>query len=219
MTTVAYTCSCLIICSCYICCKSIARFTILLFTFEPPFDKTNKMTALSKDSVQPGHPPNLIRVFAVRMKKHSAQADLSLRWAHIPFCWFCHEAAHLSFIFFVEITISDPSFIGEKSYMSFAPVYIKHKTDIKLQIKTNVSDGLVFYVARQLHSYSGDFLSLVLHAGKMEMRYHHGDKLNVLTSDYRLKMDSGTIIVSHVTRKPVFGVSDQVRLKPADETS
>ena len=25
-----------------------------------------------------------------------AQADLSLRWAHMPFCWFCHEAAHMS---------------------------------------------------------------------------------------------------------------------------
>ena len=24
-----------------------------------------------------------------------AQADLSLRWAHMPFCWFCHVAAHL----------------------------------------------------------------------------------------------------------------------------
>ena len=23
-----------------------------------------------------------------------AQADLSLRWAYMPFCWFCHEAAH-----------------------------------------------------------------------------------------------------------------------------
>ena len=23
-----------------------------------------------------------------------AQADLSLRWAHKPFCWFCHDAAH-----------------------------------------------------------------------------------------------------------------------------
>ena len=22
-----------------------------------------------------------------------AQADLGLRWAHMPFCWFCHEAA------------------------------------------------------------------------------------------------------------------------------
>ena len=24
----------------------------------------------------------------------SAQADLSLHWAHMPFCWFFHEAAH-----------------------------------------------------------------------------------------------------------------------------
>ena len=24
------------------------------------------------------------------------QADLSLRWAHSHFCWFCHEAAYMS---------------------------------------------------------------------------------------------------------------------------
>ena len=24
-----------------------------------------------------------------------AQADLSLRWAHRSFCWFCHEVAYL----------------------------------------------------------------------------------------------------------------------------
>ena len=83
-------------------------------TNEPPHDKTNKMAcAPSEDSDQPGHPPSLIGVFAVRMKKAwalsyplsaqrslwsdwvDAQADLSLRWAHMPFCWFCHEAAHL----------------------------------------------------------------------------------------------------------------------------
>ena len=68
--------------------------------------------APSKDSDQPGHPPSLIRVFAVRLKtariliyplgasKDSesdwaeAQADLGLRWAHMPFCLFCHDAAH-----------------------------------------------------------------------------------------------------------------------------
>ena len=38
-------------------------------TFEPLHDKTNKMAcAPSKVSDQPGHPPSLIRVFAVRMK-------------------------------------------------------------------------------------------------------------------------------------------------------
>ena len=34
---------------------------------EPPHGKTNKMAfVLSEDSDQPGHPPSLIRVFAVR---------------------------------------------------------------------------------------------------------------------------------------------------------
>ena len=62
--------------------------------------------APSEDSDQPGHPPSLIRVFAVRMKKAwvlgyplsaqrglwsdwaDAQADLSLRWAHTRFAGF-----------------------------------------------------------------------------------------------------------------------------------
>ena len=62
--------------------------------------------APSEDSDQPGHPPSLIRVFAVRMKKTwvlsyplsaqrrlwsdwaDAQADLSLRWAHTHFVGF-----------------------------------------------------------------------------------------------------------------------------------
>ena len=71
---------------------------------EPPHDKTDKMACVpSEDSDQPGHPPSLIRVFAVHMKKPwvlsyplsaqrrlwsdwaGAQADLSLRWAHMPF--------------------------------------------------------------------------------------------------------------------------------------
>ena len=34
---------------------------------KPPYDKTNKMAfAHSEDSDQPGHPPSLIKVFAVR---------------------------------------------------------------------------------------------------------------------------------------------------------
>ena len=83
-----------------------------LLIIEPLHDKTNKVAcAPSKDSDQPGHPPSLIRVFAVRMKKvlivsyplgakqrlwsdwADAQADLSLRWAHMWISWFCHVAA------------------------------------------------------------------------------------------------------------------------------
>ena len=68
--------------------------------------------------------PSLIRAFAVHMKKAwvlsypmsaqrrlwsnwvDAQADVSLRWAHMPFCWFCHEAAQL-INFWTLITICE----------------------------------------------------------------------------------------------------------------
>ena len=68
--------------------------------FEPPHDKTNKIICVpSEDSYQPGHPPSLIRVFAVHsvgsFLHEDAQADLGLRWVHMPFCWFCHEVARL----------------------------------------------------------------------------------------------------------------------------
>ena len=75
--------------------------------YEPPHDKTNKIAcAPSKDSDQPGHPPSLIRVFAVRMKKAwvlsyplsaqqilwsdwaVSQTDLRLHWAHSHFVGF-----------------------------------------------------------------------------------------------------------------------------------
>ena len=91
-------------------CSAILAVNVSI-QFELPHDKTNKMACTpSENSDQPGHLPSVIRVFAVLMKKawvlsyplsaqrrlwSSAQADLSLRWAHMPFCWFCHEAVHL----------------------------------------------------------------------------------------------------------------------------
>ena len=56
--------------------------------FAPPHNKTNKMAcAPSEDSDQPRHPPSLIRVFVVRMKKAlvlsyplSASEDFDQTW-------------------------------------------------------------------------------------------------------------------------------------------
>ena len=100
--------------------KYLLIYPLLDLLFEPPRDKTNKMAcAPSEDSDQPGHPPSLIRVFAVRMKKAwtlscplsaqrrlwsdwaDAQADLSLRWAHSHNVGFCHEAAHFIYLLFI----------------------------------------------------------------------------------------------------------------------
>ena len=80
--------------------------TFLLKAYEQPCGKTNKMSVRPAKTDQPGHLPNLIRVFAVRMKKAwvlsyplsaqrrlwsdwvDAQADLSLRWVLSHFVGF-----------------------------------------------------------------------------------------------------------------------------------
>ena len=86
---------------------SFWAIAILAVINEPPHDKTIKMACeASEDLDQPGHPPTLIRVFAVRMKKAwvlsyplsaqqklwsdwaDAQIDLSLRWCKCHFVGF-----------------------------------------------------------------------------------------------------------------------------------
>ena len=54
-------------------------------TYEPPHDKTNKMTVHPVKTDQTGW----------RSAWAFAQSDRSLRWAQRSFCWFCHEAAHM----------------------------------------------------------------------------------------------------------------------------
>ena len=77
--------------------------------YEPPHDKTNKMAcAPSKDSVRPVWSDSSLSLWRKLRSlatdwAHSedwsdwtdAQDDLSLRWAHRSFCWFCQEAAHI----------------------------------------------------------------------------------------------------------------------------
>ena len=92
----------------------VGSILVVSSTYEPQHYKTNKMTcAPSEDSNQPGHPPSLIRIFAVRTIGSwgpnvsscgqrrlwpdwaDVQADLRLRWAQRPFCWFGRTASHI----------------------------------------------------------------------------------------------------------------------------
>ena len=85
-----------------------------LTVHEPPDDKTNKMNVHpAKTQISQGIRPvwsesslcaqwvAMDPSFLQADSKDSdqtradAQADLSLRWAHMPFCWFCHEVAHI----------------------------------------------------------------------------------------------------------------------------
>ena len=84
--------------------------------------------APSEDSDQPGHPSSLIRAFAVRSLGSwgpmvslcgqrrlwsdwaDVQADLSLRWAHRLFCWFCRAATQIYFQVKLTLMPSVPKF-------------------------------------------------------------------------------------------------------------
>ena len=80
---------------------------------EPRHDKTNKMTVRPvktqiSQSYQSLHylrlkePRGLSYPLSGQRRLWSdwadAQADLSFRWAYMPFCWFCHDAAQISLI-------------------------------------------------------------------------------------------------------------------------
>ena len=91
-----------------------SRFTAVKVIWAASWQNQQNDCAPSEDSDQSGHPPSLIWVFAVRLKKAKilsyplsaqrrlwsdwvdAQADQILCWAHMPFCWFCDEVTHLS---------------------------------------------------------------------------------------------------------------------------
>ena len=107
--------------------------------------KPPKWVCTSEDSDQPGHPPSLIRVFAVRTKKAwvlsyplsaqrrlwsdwaDAQAYLSLRWAHSHFVGLsCRGSYTLTFCvlgLFIHYSIIIISLMGSwrnsQSYCQF----------------------------------------------------------------------------------------------------
>ena len=88
----------------------------MYFSWAATWQHKQNGCAPSEDSDQPGHPPSLIRVFAVRMKIvwvlsypfsaqrrrwsdwANAQADLSLRWKHGHFVGFVMSRHNSCFI-------------------------------------------------------------------------------------------------------------------------
>ena len=76
-----------------------------ILKYEPLHDKTSKMTvrpAKTQTSLD-------IRSFSNKVQSEDwsdwadAKADLSLRWAHMPFCWFCPKAAYIFFLNLVAL--------------------------------------------------------------------------------------------------------------------
>ena len=87
------------------------KCTCIIIKWAASWQNKQNDCAPSKDSYQSGHLPSLISLrcaslgswgsklsscgqWRLSLDWADTQADLSLHWAHIPFCWFCHEAAH-----------------------------------------------------------------------------------------------------------------------------
>ena len=89
------------------------------------------------------------------------------------------------FCLYSEIAISDPSFIGERSYMAFhTPRNIRENLDIKVQFKSTKSSGLLLYMAETLSERTSDFLSVELVDWLVVLRYNTGsENPTVLTSE------------------------------------
>ena len=60
--------------------------------------------------------------------------------------------------------------------MSYRPrsISIRNRTAIRMQVKSKKLTGLVFYVAGHMNERSGDFLSVSLMRGVVELRYQLG---------------------------------------------
>nr|XP_020637440.1 protein eyes shut homolog [Pogona vitticeps] len=79
------------------------------------------------------------------------------------------------------LAISDVSFISnQSSWMSFHSFNIRHKFHIQMQFQALSANGILFYTAQHLSQRSGDFLSLSLVNGYVQLRYNLGDRTLIL---------------------------------------
>ena len=130
-------------------------YIILLVIWAASWQNQQNACAPSEDSDQPGHPPSLIWVFAMRMKKAwvlsyplsaqqrhwsdwaDAQADLSLRWAHMQHCHFVG--------FFTRRLICTVSYLGSKLH-SFCQSYTPGWLCITLRCFSTILSVLLYNV-------------------------------------------------------------------------
>ena len=68
-----------------------------------------------------------------------AQADLSLRWAHMSFCWFWHAAAHMSSVF--ALNVEQPT--ARENRTSGWPRQCRYKLMWKVHLRMEISSQYI----------------------------------------------------------------------------
>ncbi|CAH3192107.1 unnamed protein product, partial [Porites evermanni] len=89
---------------------------------------------------------------------------------------------------FVDITIQTPLF-QNFSYMMFTKTNVRSSTQISIRFKPAVRNGILFYVAHDEQSITGDFLSIYLHNGFVKLRYDLGKGVGEAKSNSTVILD------------------------------
>ena len=142
-----------------------------------------------------------------------AQPNLSLCWAHRSLCWFCHVMSHVP-----------KWWVGDLSRLNY-PYQLSNTCTCVLILKLQFCGLQVCSLGWGWGwAYSGASTSCFAHQKRFFMTFTILDIFTYLAYRWQnfqwLLLDiSIYCYLSLVTRKPVFGVCDQVRLKPACSTN
>ena len=134
--------------------------------------------APSEESDQPGHPPSLIRVFAIRLKKTwilsyplSAQRRLWSDWADAPIWVFVGRTCH--FVGFATMRLNYPS----EKFSDLSTLFIANDLHISVALRNHTLKAKCFalflhsFYQHMLHLISSHFRYLWLKTSSLTMTY------------------------------------------------
>ncbi|MBN3282410.1 EYS protein, partial [Polyodon spathula] len=139
---------------------------------------------------------------------YTCQCPLGTTGMHCEQCLYLNQKVFIAQVmelmqlYLSSLRISDPFFSSnESSWMSFTPFNIRHRTHLRMQFKSLSPDGMLFYTAQHLSPRSGDFFSVSLTHGFVQLRYNLGDKTVILQASDLVDASGKTWHLVHAGRK------------------
>ena len=115
--------------------KTVTGVLVTLLNWAASRQNQQNECAPSEDSDQSGHPLYSCGQWRLWSDWADAQAELSLRWAHMLFCWFCHAADQL--LSFKKLKAIDDWSIYIISHVITKPVFRDVRPDEPHHAKTS----------------------------------------------------------------------------------